>query len=114
MKDTYRAGLFCEWVARQILRLCGFRILESRRVTGRNTGRAEIDIVARRGGMMLFVEVKNRRTAAEGLGAISRAQARRLRSAAEAYLRRRSWLGLARFDVIVVGAFGFRWFRNAI
>jgi putative endonuclease len=114
MKNTYRAGLFCEWIARQFLRLHGFRILESRHVTGRNTGRAEIDIIARRGGLILFVEVKNRRTALAGLDAISYFQHDRLRSAAEVWLRYHRWLGRARFDAIVVSGMKIKWFKNAV
>jgi putative endonuclease len=114
VKDTYKAGLSSEWIARQFLRIRGFRILESRYVTGRNTGRAEIDIIARKRDLILFVEVKNRPNVAAGLDAISWAQHSRLRSAAEAYLRRRRLACPARFDAIVISGLKIRWIRNAV
>ena len=46
--NTYRTGLFSEFLARMYLRCHGFRIVKSRYITGRNTGRAEIDIIAKR------------------------------------------------------------------
>jgi putative endonuclease len=114
MKSAYRAGLLAEWYARMFLRLCGFVILDSRYITGRKTGRAEIDIIARRGNLIVFVEVKNRPTAVAGLDAISWEQEGRLRAAAELWLRRRGWTGLARFDAIVVSGWRLRWFKNAV
>jgi len=114
MKDTYRAGLFAEWLARQYLRLHGFRILEKRYVTGRMTGRAEIDVIARRGNLMIFVEVKNRPDMVAGLEAITYEQNKRLRAAAEVYLRRKRWTGLARFDAIIVSGWRVNWIKNAV
>jgi putative endonuclease len=96
------------------LRLHGFGILESRYVTGRLTGRAEIDIIAEKRGLILFVEVKNRPNAAAGLDAISRAQHGRLRAAAEAYLRRKQLLCPARFDAIIVSGLKIRWLKNVV
>ena len=58
--DSYKTGLVSEFIARMYLRLHGFHIVKSRYMTGRNTGRAEIDIIARRGDLMIFVEVKRR------------------------------------------------------
>ena len=114
MKDTYRAGLFGEWIARWYLILRGFRILELRYITGRGTGRAEIDIIAQRGNLIVFTEVKNRASVASGLNAITFVQHRRLRRAAETYLRRRRWTGDARFDVIVVAGLRVSWIKNAV
>ncbi|MDR1027609.1 MAG: YraN family protein [Rickettsiales bacterium] len=114
MKNTYRAGLFAEWIARQILRLHGYKILEARYTTGARTGRAEIDIIARRGKLILFVEVKNRPNATAGLEAITWSQSARLRRAAETWLLRRAPLATARFDAIIVSGWKVRWFKNAV
>ena len=114
MKTTYKKGLFAEWLARQYLRLHGFRILESRYVTGRGTGRAEIDIIARRSDLILFIEVKNRPDALSGLKAISWTQSNRLRASAELYLRRIRHIGPARFDVMVVRGLRVQWFPNQV
>lgn len=111
---SYTKGLFSEFIARQYLRLHGFKILKSRYITGRNTNRAEIDIIAQRGNLIVFIEVKNRPTIGAGMDAISPTQIRRLRRAAETYLSQRHWTGDARFDAIVVCKFHIYWLKNCI
>ncbi len=111
---SYRAGLMAEWRARMFLRLRGFRIVETRYVTGRNTGRAEIDIIARRGGLMIFVEVKYRPNIDSAWAAIGPHQSARLRSAAHTYMLRKGWRGDARFDVIIVTPRKTHWIQRAI
>lgn len=112
--DTYRTGLFSEWRARMYLRLRGFRIVRSRYITGRHTGRAEIDIIARRGNLLLFVEVKCRPDFITGANAITAHQALRLRRAAETYIAQTGWRGDARFDAIIVCGRRIYWVRGAI
>lgn len=112
--NSYKYGLFAEWLARNYLRLHGCQIIESRYVTGKFTGRAEIDIIARRGDLILFVEVKNRKSIESGLNAILYKQHQRLRSAAEVYLRRKRLTNNARFDVIVVDGVKIKWIKNAV
>jgi len=114
MKNTYKSGLFAEFLARWFLRLHGYSILKSRYVTGRYTGRAEIDIIARRGNTIVFVEVKNRPDDETGIRAVSWPQHARLRRAAETYLSRTRWTGDARFDIMVVRGLAVRWFKNAV
>ena len=111
---SYTKGLFSEFIARQYLRLHGFKILKSRYITGRNTNRAEIDIIAQHRNLIVFIEVKNRPSVGVGLDAISPAQIRRLRRAAETYLSQHYWTGDARFDVIVVCKFRIYWMKNCI
>ena len=113
-KSSYTTGLFAEWRARMYLRLHGFKILESRYVTGRNTGRAEIDIIARRGNLMIFVEVKCRKTIDAAFAAITPHQISRLRAAAHGYMARQRFRGDARFDVIIVVGRKCHWVRGAI
>lgn len=112
--NSYRRGLFAEWRARMYLRMHGFRILQSRYVTGRNTGRAELDIIARRGNLMIFAEVKCHSTITSAWDAITAGQARRLRAAAETYIARTRFRGDARFDVIIVSGWRIHWIRGAI
>ena len=88
--------------------------MDSRYISGRHTNRAEIDIIARRGNLVIFVEVKNRPSVEAAFEAIGYAQAGRLRRAAETWLMRKQWRGDARFDVIVVSRLRVRWFKNAI
>lgn len=112
--NTYRTGLFSEFLARMYLRCHGFRIVKSRYITGRNTGRAEIDIIAKRQNLLIFVEVKHRPTLSDGWAAITDAQSVRLRRAAENYIAQNRWCGDARFDVIVVCGWHIHWARAAI
>ncbi len=112
--NTYRRGLFAEFVARTHLRLHGFRILKSRYTTGRNTNRAEIDIIAQRGGLIVFIEVKAHQSDTSAWDAIDTRQSARLRRAAETYLGKRGWRGDARFDVMMVHGLRVKWIRGAI
>ncbi len=111
---SYSRGLFAEFLARVYLRLHGYRILRNRYITGRHTNRAEIDIIAKRGGTLLFVEVKQRKTIDCAWNAITRQQIARLRRAAETYILQTSWNGNARFDVIIVCGWRIRHIKNAI
>ena len=54
-KTSYTKGLFAEFLARTYLRFHGFSIVKTRYITGSNTNRAEIDIIARRGKLLLFI-----------------------------------------------------------
>ncbi len=112
--NSYRSGLRAEFIARMYLRLHGFRIVQSRYITGRNTNRAEIDIIAQKRNLIVFVEVKSRPTVSDGFGAISPAQADRLRRSAETYLSRVRWPGDARFDIIIICGHRIHWIKNSI
>ena len=113
-KTSYSKGLFAEFLARMYLRLHRFKIVKSRYITGRNTNRAEIDIIARRGNLLAFIEVKRRHSIEVGFAAISHNQAARLRRAAETYMSQVGWCGDARFDVIIVCGAKIHWVKNAI
>ena len=93
--------------------LHGFRIVHRRYITGRYTNRAEIDIIARRRNLIVFIEVKHRSSVAAAWGAITNAQIKRLRAAAETYLIQRRWSGDARFDVIIIHGHRIEWIRGA-
>ena len=113
-KTSYQIGLFAEFIARMYLRFHGYRILKSRYVTGKNTNRAEIDIIAKHKNTIVFVEVKCRKDVSAAWDAITPVQAMRLRRAAETYLMQNHWMGNARFDVIVVCGHKIYWAKNAI
>jgi putative endonuclease len=100
-----RHGRSGERLATWLLRLKGFAILERRFATPHG----EIDIVARRGDLLVFVEVKRRPDTAAALGALGGRQRARIARAAAAYLQARPRLaGLAcRFDLIAVGRVGW-------
>ena len=96
-----RAG---EAIAALFLRLRGFEILDG----NRRGGTGEIDLIAREGPSLVFVEVRLRRAGAwVGAGAsIGRDKRRRLRDAAGRLLRARDDLiwprRTVRFDVVTV------------
>jgi putative endonuclease len=75
-------GLLAEWFAAMFLRLKFYAILACRyRVKG-----GEIDIVARRGDTIVFVEVKVRPTLDEARSAITILKQRRISRAARVWL----------------------------
>ncbi|GAA3704653.1 YraN family protein [Sphingomonas cynarae] len=101
--DTRRlaeaAGRRGERLAGWWLRLKGWRILD-RRV---RTPAGEVDLVARKGNLVAFVEVKARRTAAELDHAIDERRLARVASAAEVLMPRYAGPGDdIRVDVILL------------
>lgn len=111
--NTYQTGLFAEWYARMFLRIHGCKILKSRYVTGKNTGRAEIDIIAQHKNTIIFIEVKCRPSLQTAWDAITPTQIKRLRNAAETFLAKKQWVGDARFDMIAVVGRKIYWTKNA-
>ncbi|MDP6351959.1 MAG: YraN family protein [Alphaproteobacteria bacterium] len=103
-RRAVRFGRLGEAACRWRLRLCGWRIV------ARNwrVPVGEIDIIATRGRVVAFIEVKARRArggdAAEAL-ASRPGQRRRIGRAAEMYLARHPEIGafFGRFDVMLVG-----------
>lgn len=75
-----RAGRRAETIAAWYLRLKGWSILAVRA----RTPVGEVDLVARRGTMVAFVEVKARATAAEADRSLDHFRLRRVAAAAEA------------------------------
>jgi putative endonuclease len=99
-----RAGRRAELVAAWWLRLKGFHIIARRYATPVG----EIDLIARRGKLLVFVEVKRRRDAALAAEAVLPRQRQRIIRAAELFLQRRpQLLGECRFDLIAVSP--WRW-----
>jgi putative endonuclease len=100
-QEAWRGGRWAESLATLRLRCSGYRIL------ARNwrSPVGEIDIIARRGQLLVIVEVKRRPERALALAAISPRQQERLARAALAFQARRTdcaGLGL-RFDIITLG-----------
>lgn len=104
MSQTGKRGRRAEIWATWLLRLKGFRILARGHVTGRGTGAGEIDIVARRGRLVVFVEVKARGSLIDAVNAISANQRRRIARAAETFMARNPHLAGSdiRFDAVLV------------
>lgn len=95
-----RAGRLAEAVAAWLLRLKGFRIVARRYATPVG----EIDLVAARGSLVVFVEVKQRALLDLAAAATSARQRRRIARAAATFLQRHPALRHAccRFDVVAV------------
>lgn len=68
------------------------------------SGRAEVDIIARIGNDLVFVEVKTRSTSYFGFPeqAVSRKKQQQLQKAADAYIQENTVLSDIRFDVVAV------------
>ncbi len=98
---AYRRGRRAEWIAACWLRLKGYRLL----ARGYRCPSGEIDLIARRGRILAFIEVKQRDRLATAAEAISQRQRRRVVRAAEAFLQSHPQLAALdlRFDAILFG-----------
>lgn len=107
-RRSERKGRRAEWFAATFLMLKGYRISALRY----KTPLGEIDLVARRGDLIAFIEVKARRDLAAGVDSVSYSSQRRIAAAGDVYISRQpdadrlSW----RFDIIVVSP--WRWPRH--
>lgn len=99
-RRAYRRGHRAEWIAALALMLKGYRIVTRRF----KTPVGEVDLIARKRDLILFVEVKARADEQAALDSISITAQRRIESAGEWWLSqqadgaRLSW----RFDVVAV------------
>lgn len=101
----HRAGLRAEWWAAHYLRFKGYRILAERH----KTPVGEVDLIARRGGALVFVEVKYRKSMDEAAESLMPRQKARIMRAADYWLcqSRVSGYEVIRFDVLLLAP--FRW-----
>lgn len=107
-QQAERRGRRTEALSALYLRLSGWRVLDHRV----RTGAGEIDLVARRGGILAFIEVKQRRSMDAARHAITpRQQTRLIRAASLWRSRHAQCLDLQpRFDVFIWS--GHRWPRH--
>jgi putative endonuclease len=96
---AYLLGLEAEFFAALLLRLKGYRILAKRfQAAG-----AEIDLVARRGNTLVFVEVKARTSLEDALISITSAKLARIARGARAFLAREGVMPeVIRCDAILI------------
>ena len=108
MKLRYRglrgAGQAWEKLAARELAREGYEIV----ARNYRTKAGEIDLVARDGRTLCFVEVKGRRSVAYGTAAeaVDREKQRRIWNAAQLYLQRERVRPACRFDVVTIDASG--------
>ena len=81
-------GKAAEFLARLYLRCKGYHIIAANVITGKGTNAGEIDIIARRRKLIIFAEVKKRRTIEKAAYAISARQKERIRRGAETFIAR--------------------------
>lgn len=81
----YRRGWQAEWLAAGLLFFKGYRILNWRY----RTSAGEIDLVAKRGRVIAFVEVKLRQSEDDALRAVTARQKARIFRAADLWMARR-------------------------
>ncbi|AFR26631.1 YraN family protein [Bartonella quintana] len=99
-QKSFHRGVRAEKWAAWWLRFKWFHIAEIRF----KTKCGEIDLIARRGNLVLIVEVKARSTLAEAMAAVSRMNERRIEAAADIWLARQKDRALldVRFDLIAI------------
>jgi putative endonuclease len=115
-RNTTDVGKVGEEIARRYLRDRGLRILQS----NYRFARAEVDIIAEEGEILVFCEVKMRTSDQYGAPeyAITPRKQRQLKKAARGYLAQRGIRDkICRFDVVAIEQFGtameIRHLRNA-
>ncbi|EFO32193.1 conserved hypothetical protein [Roseibium sp. TrichSKD4] len=99
-KKAYGLGLSAESRAAWALRLTGWRILKHRY----KTKAGEIDLIAKKGKTVAFVEVKARKTRRAAMEAVSPSNQRRIIRAARIFVAEHPKAGFysLRFDVVIV------------
>ncbi len=102
----YQSGLLAEWLASWLLRLKGYSILDRRY----RTSVGEIDIVARRGRRLAFVEVKCRGDCGVATATVTLRQQQRIIRAAAVWQQRHPRYRTCEpaFDLVICGRRGGR------
>jgi putative endonuclease len=99
-RGAERRGRASEYIAAAYLFIKGYRILALRY----RTRLGELDIVAQKGEILAFVEVKARRTEQAGIDAVGFDSQRRIRAASDLWLAKHAeFAGLSqRYDILVI------------
>lgn len=117
-QTTQASGAEAEDRALAHLQAQGLRLVERnyRFAAGRSRAGGEIDLILReRDGTLVFVEVRSRRSAAQGGAAASIGSAKQARivRAAQHYLLRLAAPPRCRFDVVAIDGEQLHWLRAA-
>lgn len=99
-RRAYLKGHRGEWLAALALMVKGYRIVARRY----RTKLGEIDLIARRGDLIVIVEVKVRPTLASAMEAVAFMSERRIEAAADLWLARQPDYGhlSVRFDLVAI------------
>ncbi|MFN7490929.1 MAG: YraN family protein [Chryseotalea sp.] len=100
MTDKKTKGMKAEEDAANFLSAKGYEIVER----NYRYKHAEIDIIAKKEKVLVFVEVKSRAQLKFGMpeAAVTEKKAAKIMEGAEAYLIEKKWQGPIRFDVIAI------------
>lgn len=111
MITSYQSGFMHELRAAQYVRGQGYKVLEHRF----RAADGEIDLVARDGDVIVFIEVKARPQHRLGMGAeaVDFDKMRRVHDAAAVYLNRHAPEAACRFDILEFTRAGIRHLKNA-
>ncbi len=102
-RKAERRGRLAEFLVGALYRLQGYQILEARfRAPG-----GEIDLIARRGRLIAFVEVKLRDRSDAAISAVTPKNRRRLEQAARSFMAMRPYFVefAVRYDIAAVSGF---------
>jgi len=107
-----RWGYWAEYLAATSLLLKGYRILSLRY----KTKLGEIDLIAKKGNLIIIVEVKARKTVSEAVDSVTHQSKQRIENAADLWLakQRTPHLYSMRFDIVAVRPWAWpTHFKNA-
>ena len=115
-QQAYRSGHYAETAACWLLRLKGYRIVCRNLRVSKMAGASEIDIVARKKDMLVFVEVKKRADFDLCAEAVTPKVQRRFVRSAELFLAKNTWAEnmSVRFDLIWVAGWRIRHIPDAV
>lgn len=101
-RQAEKSGRRGEAVAALMYRLYGYRILQTRF----KTKLGEIDLIARKKDVIVFIEVKHRRDYETGVYSVTSAQTRRIDGAANLFMARLRGVDHCerRNDIVITGA----------
>ena len=104
-RRAHRAGHLAEWIAAALLAAKGYRVV-ARRYSAHG---GEIDLIARRGRTIAFIEVKRRATHDQALDAIGAVKVERFGRAVDAWLMRNPWATdhVLRCDAVLIAPRSF-------
>lgn len=109
----YKKGLWAAQFCKMALFFCGYRVLAHRY----KTPVGEIDLIAKKGKTLIFIEVKARGSLQQGADAIQDKAKRRIENTAKLFLAKNTNIAYEdlRIDVMIVTSFLKPpiWYKNA-
>ena len=114
--NSYKSGYLAEYLAVWYLRLKGYSLVCRNYKSGRGNGVGEVDLIVKKRGLIVFVEVKKRANISLAAEAISTKQQQRISNGAKVFLQKhKKYQGLdVRFDAVLISfPFSIEHIKNA-